>query len=119
MTPISKNEKLVKLSFSQEMDSSKWKCVCGNVREKKQGWSNLLSHIYSQHNDFVSQPTFQKALQSDSNVKFRTKTIWLNTFMEHICLRVQPFSSIQDESLRRGLRLEPISINTIQNIWNY
>lgn len=73
----------------------------------------MLSHIYTQDNDLVSQPTFQKSLQSDADVKFSTKTISLNTWMEHICLRVQPFHSVEDESLRRGLGAESISVNTV------
>lgn len=94
--------------------SSKWKCICGTLREKGKGWSNLLSHSHTQHANFVSQNSIEKALHTPKN-KFQisTKTLWLNTYLELICIKLQQFLCVEDDFLRSYLNVDVISKNTI------
>lgn len=109
-----RNEILVKMFFQKIRSSTKWKCICNTVREKGQGWSNLLSHIHSQHANFMTQSSLEKALKTPrAHQELTTKTIWLNTWMELVCIRLQPFSFVEDELIRRTVSVDPISRNSL------
>ena len=57
MTALS-NEKICRAYFqgigteTEDKIIKKWKCRCGNLRMKGNGWSNLMDHIKSAHPSF-------------------------------------------------------------------
>lgn len=112
----SRNEKLVRLFFHETTEAGTWICICGTRRQKKLGWSNLLSHIHAQHGHVVTKSFCEKELQNETESPvspFSTKSIWLNTWLEIVCLRLQPFSIIDDDILLRSVKVEKISMKTL------
>lgn len=76
--------------------------MCRNRREKRQSWSSLLSHINAQHYSYMNRASFEEALSSPkADLKLTSKAVWLNNWMELISVRLNPFSIVEDELMRR------------------
>ena len=114
--PVS-NDVLVAAYFKQCGDNENtWKCVCGKTLTQKKGTgkSNLVSHIKSQHPDFekkFAKSTVTNFYQSGASASRTATNIY--GWMDLICMKLLPFSTVEDPITRKYTNLTPITRNTL------
>ena len=92
------------------MENDIFKCKCGKILKQKKGtcWSNLMVHIRTQHETTPSGP--QNTLDFMQCKKSQTIHDWI----EWICMELRPFSFVESEYVKKNVKLEAISKNTLQ-----
>lgn len=93
-----------------EGDILVYQCKCGVQRKqkKKSGYSNLLSHIHSSHNDNASSSSQPKMEFFYSN---KAKNIF--SCIDWIVSENREFQFCEKELVRKYSKLEPISCNSL------
>jgi len=99
----------------------KWRCKCGNIRMKGNGWSNLFDHIKAMH------PKYREELHIDSPATDGNKNI--ETFLTHVSLKARnihswmqwvvnknkPLTFVEEPDTRTFSNLEPICRKTLSS----
>ena len=112
------NIKLVEAFFSQTGEHE-WTCKCGVVRKQKKGtgFSNLISHIQSQHEQAYAD--ICSTSQGASSTSFTSIATWskrtekIHAWIEMVVEGLEPFSFVKRPSIRRNVKVASISTKTL------
>lgn len=111
------NERIAGLFFTQlSQTSNVWACKCGKRRLKKQsGWTNLLSHIRSDHSEDLARAQADKSdgKQIGETVLASPKARSVHAWLEMVILTLQPLSFCENDVMCRHVRHEGISTKTL------
>lgn len=90
MTAI-QNDKFVKLFFKESPYSGSWKFVCATRRQKNGMLKSAFPYFFSA-SSCCDEMFLWEGISIKLGEEFSTIFIWLNTWFELFCLRLQPVS---------------------------
>jgi hypothetical protein len=90
-----------------------FKCQCGITRTQdlKKGYSNLISHIYSQHPDW--QEIMGTSNLGGPNVFVNKKANTIFAWLEWIVMENLPFSFIERDLTRKNTKLDALCVDSL------
>ena len=103
-------------SFYTKESNSNWKCKCGVVRQQKpkSGYSNLLSHLNTQHPDWKTQVTQQMSSSSCTNFFASKKAVNIHSWIQWKIMENREYEFVEKEFTRKYSSLESITVSTLQ-----
>lgn len=98
-------------------EETKWECKCGKVlvQRKNTGWTNLVNHIKSQHQDQHKSETQNLKMENfftNSNTTKKGGNIY--GWLHWVCCGLKPFNFVENKLTRMYTKLTPISENTFK-----
>ena len=119
------NEKICRAYFQAidtengEKINRKWKCKCGNLRTRGNGWTNLMEHIKAAHPSYreelgIGSPGEESKLSMDSFVTLvsaKAKNIYC--WMQWVVNRNKPLTFVEESESKLYSTLQPISRKTL------
>ena len=98
-----------------------YECQCGisRVQEFGKGWGNLFQHITSSHPDYLDRMKSINMAKSNSFDSFINKGASnAYNWIELIVMCNLPFSFVENEYIRKGMKYDNISVDTLMKyIW--
>ena len=88
---------------------------CGaQIKRNPTGYTNLIAHVRSVHPDTFQLMSTTPSSYSSSLLRFLQpkKGRNLHDWLEIVILGLRPFSTVEDDCLRRHLKLNPICVDT-------
>ena len=120
------NEKICRAYFqgigaeTEDKIIKKWKCRCGNLRTKGNGWTNLMDHIKSAHPNFREELGIKcpggtdSSLSMDSFITYvSAKARNIHCWMQWVVNRNRPLTFVEESESRAYSNLQPISRRTL------
>jgi hypothetical protein len=98
-----------------------FKCSCGTTRKKKKGsgFSNLMSHLRAEHNDWEQiykdskkNNTRSKKAAADPVYFVNRKVVLLHSWLDWIIMDNLPIAAVEDPMFRKYSNLDAISVDT-------
>ena len=96
-----------------EDDPNKHVCRCGTIMKQviAAGYTNLMTHLRKQHNDFEEQ--VNAAQRQCTLFGYTNKASNIHAWLTLLILNHWPFSTVTSESVRKYIKLSPISRNSL------
>ncbi len=92
-----------------------WTCKCGVTRlQKGSGYSNLCSHIVTEHPDYIQLVDKAKKVTTITEVFWPKKAQNIHGWMDMIIMGLLPFSFVENESAKKYMRPEGVTVNTLK-----
>ena len=105
------NKQIVEFYFKTQADGS-FKCRCGKLRKqaKSAGFQNLISHIFSDHKDYVADMTSNFSSLGSFVLDKKTETIY--GYLEWVIMAELPFTFVENDLTRKFSKLGVLSRST-------
>ena len=93
------NKQIVEFYFKTQTDGS-FKCRCGKLRKqaKGAGFQNLISHVFSDHKDYVADMTSNFSSLGSFVLDKKTETIY--GYLEWVIMADLPFTFVENDLTR-------------------
>lgn len=111
---MSENEKISKFFFTNTEGDS-YLCLCGKTRKQqaKKGYQNLVEHVFTSHPNYKElMKTGNRQLTLQELSSFKSQSIF--SWIELIVFEYLPFNFVEKERVRKILKIQPISENTLK-----
>ena len=105
------NKQIVEFYFKTQTDGS-FKCRCGKLRKqaKGAGFQNLISHVFSDHKDYVADMTSNFSSLGSFVLDKKTETIY--GYLKWVIMADLPFTFVENDLTRKFSKLGVLSRST-------
>ena len=109
--------KLIYQAYFENMGNNHHKCRCGTTYRQtlKHGYSNLVSHVLSEHSDYEKHMPSTSSSQSQLGFSASPRARNIYSWLRWICCKGLPFTFVEDPLTRAFTNLDPICRITFMN----